>query len=89
MRGIERERDVHVAGRRLQVRRESLVILDVARAAQLLEVVLSLELAEQILRRLAEQIHQHVEAAAMRHADDDLFDAGRGLPAGRARRAAE
>ena len=41
-----------------------------------LQVVLALEFAEQILRRFAEQIHQHVEAAAMRHADDGLLDAG-------------
>src|ERR1019366_514518 len=55
---------------------KSLVILDVARAAQILEIVMTLEFAEQIFRRFAEQIHQHVEAAAMRHADDGLLDAG-------------
>ena len=41
-----------------------------------LEVVGALELGEQLRRRLAEQIDEHVEAAAMRHADDHLLDAG-------------
>ena len=75
VRGIEGERHMHVARRGLQVGGEALVVLHVARAAQLLQVVLSLELGEQILGRLAEQVHQHVEPAAMRHADDGLLDA--------------
>ena len=80
VRGVEGQRDVHVARRGLQIGRESLVVLDVARAAQLGQVVLALELAEQILRRLAEQIDQHVQPAAMRHADDRLLDAGAAAP---------
>ena len=88
MRGIERERHVHVARGRLQIGRKALVILDVARAAQLGEVVVPLELVEQILRRLAEQIDQHIEPAAMRHADDGLLDAGLARPAAPDRRAA-
>ena len=74
MRGIERQRDVHIARFGFQIGGESLVVLDVARTAQLREVVLTLEFAEQVLGRFAEQIHQHVEAAAMRHADDGLLD---------------
>ena len=35
VRRVERQRDVHVAARRTHVARESLVILDVARALQL------------------------------------------------------
>ena len=38
-------------------------------------VVLAFEFVEQHRWRLAEHVHQHVEAAAMRHADDALFDA--------------
>ena len=75
MRGIERQRDVHIAGCGLQIGGKSLVVLDVARAAQLGQIVLALEFAEQILGRLAEQVHQHIEPAAMRHADDGLLDA--------------
>ena len=76
MRWVERERDVHVARRRLQIGRKALVIFDVARTAQLGEVIVTFELVEQILRCLAEKIDEHVETAAMRHADDGLFDAG-------------
>ena len=76
MRGIERQRHVHIARRGFQVGGESLVILHVARTAQFGEVVLALEFAEQILRRFAEQVHQHIEPAAMRHADDGFLDAG-------------
>jgi len=47
--------------------------IDVARTAQLREIVLSLELAEQILGGLAEQVHQHVEPASVRHADDGFL----------------
>ncbi len=38
-------------------------------------VVLAFEFVEQHRRRLAEHVHEHVEAAAMRHADDGFFDA--------------
>ncbi len=51
------------------------MILDVARALQLREVVLAFELGEQFRRRLAEHVHQHVEPAAMGHADHDVLDA--------------
>ena len=33
------------------------------------------ELGEQVLRHLAERVDEHVEAAAVRHADDDLLHA--------------
>ena len=75
VRGIERERHVHVAARRAQVGREALVVLHVARALHVRGVVLAFEFVEQHRGRLAEHVHQHVEAAAMRHADDALFDA--------------
>ncbi len=38
------------------------------------EIVLALELAEQVLGRLAEQVHQDIETAPVRHADDGLLD---------------
>ena len=67
---------MNVAGRSFQVCGEPLVVLHVPRAPQLLQVVVALEFDEQILGRLAEQVHQHVEPAPMRHPDDGLLDAG-------------
>ena len=75
MRRIERERDVHVAARRAHVGRVALVVLHVARALEPRKVVRALELREQILRRLAEHVHEHVQPAAMRHADHELLHA--------------
>jgi hypothetical protein len=75
MRGIERERHVHVAAGRAQIRREALVVLHVARALHVRGVVLAFEFVEQHRRRLAEHVHENVEAAAMRHADDAFLDA--------------
>ena len=51
------------------------MVFHVAGPAQLGEVVLALEFIEQVLGRLAEQVDEHVQAAAMRHADDDFLDA--------------
>ena len=76
MRRVERQGNVDIARHRFEVRRESLVILDVTRAAQIGEVVVTLEFVEQVLGRFSEQIHQHVQPAAMCHADDGLLDAG-------------
>ncbi len=36
---------------------------------------MALELGEQVLGRLAEQVDQHVQPAAVRHADHDVGDA--------------
>ena len=79
MRRIESQRDVHVARRRADVGREALVVLHVARAAHVVRVVVTFEFREQLLRRLADDVDQHVEAPAMRHADHDFLDAA--LPA--------
>ncbi len=68
---------MHVAARRLHVRRKTLVVLDVPGPLQLVEIVVALEFLEQLLGRLAEDVDQHVDAAAMGHADDDLADTGR------------
>ena len=73
MRGVERERHVDVAALRAQVGGESLVVLDVAGTGEVRRVVLALELREQRGRRLAEHVDEHIEATAVRHADDELF----------------
>ena len=75
VRGIERQRHVHITAGRTQVRREALVVLHVARALHVRGVVLAFEFVEQHRGGLAEHVDQHVEAAAMGHADDALFDA--------------
>ena len=75
MRWIEGQRHMHVAGRRLQVRGEALVVLHVAGALLVGHVVLAFELGEDVRRRLAQQIHQHIEAAAVGHADDHFLHA--------------
>ena len=74
VRGVERERHVHVAARGAHVAREALVVLHVAGALELLQVVVALELREQLRRGLAEHVDQHVQAAAVRHADDDVLE---------------
>ena len=71
MRGIEGQRDMHIAARRLQVRRKSFVVLHVAGAEDL---VLTLELGEQFSRRLAKRVDQHIQPPAMSHADDHFLD---------------
>ena len=77
MRRVECQHGMDVAAGRAQVRGESLVILDVTRApgGGLLE--LAFEFGEQHRRRLAEHVDQHVEPAAVGHADHDFLDAAR------------
>ena len=75
VRRIEGEDHVHVAARCAQVRRESLVVLDVTGATSCIWHVLTLELREQHRWRLAEHVDQHIESAAMGHANHDFFDA--------------
>ena len=75
VRRVEREHGMDIAARRAQVRREALVILDVAGAFRGVVLELAFELGEKHRGRLAEHIDQHVEPAAMRHADDDFLDA--------------
>ena len=75
MRRVECQHDVDVAARRAQVRREALVILDVAGALRGVVLELSFEFGEQHRRRLAEYVHEHVEPPAMRHPDHDFLDA--------------
>src|SRR5690606_20658974 len=44
-------------------------------ALQRREIVRALELREELLRRLAEHVDEHVQPPTMRHADDDLLNA--------------
>ena len=78
MRRIGGERQMHLVAVELAVRRGAEVIFHVAGA---FDVVgrrrAALELVEDRAVRLAHHLRQHVEPAAMRHADDDLFDAER------------
>ena len=55
---------------------EAEVILDVAVAADGLGEVVAFELVENHAVRLVEDVGQHVQPAAVRHADDDLPDSG-------------
>jgi hypothetical protein len=73
MGGIERERDMHRPARRRDVGRKTLVVLDVA--GEQVVMVLALELGEQVLGHLAQGVDQHVDAAAVGHADDELLHA--------------
>ncbi len=77
VRRVEGKRHVDVAAGRADVGGEAHVVLHVSGAGHRLQVVLALELAEQLLWCLAEHVHEHVDAAAMRHAENDLLDAAR------------
>ena len=75
MGGIEGQRDADVAAVGGDLRIVALVILDVAGAGEIARKDAAVELAEQLPRRLAQRIDQHVEPTAMGHADDDILDA--------------
>jgi hypothetical protein len=76
VRGIERQRQVHRPARGGDVGAETHVVLDVAGVGAIGRrmVELALELVEQLARRLAEGIDQHVEAAAVGHAYYGVLD---------------
>ena len=74
--GVGRNRKVHrAAGGRGNVRREAKVVLHVAIAAERIGKVVVLEFVEDFLERLAEDIGEYVQAAAMGHADDQFLGA--------------
>ena len=50
------------------------MVLDVTGAVRLRRVEVALELAEDLRVRLADDVGQHVEPAAVRHADDHLVE---------------
>ena len=77
MRRVERQRQVDRAAGSGDVGGEAHVVLHVAgvRVAAVAGVLeLAFELVEQLARRLAHRVDQHVEAAAVGHADHDVLD---------------
>ena len=73
MRGIGGERQVHLVVVEFAIRRGAEVVFHVAGALDLVgRRRAALEFVEDGAVRLAHDLRQHVEPAAMRHADDDL-----------------
>ena len=72
VRGIEHQGQVHLAARGHHVGGEALVIFHVTRA---LVSGAALELGEQLRGHFAQDIDQHVQATAVRHADNDFLGA--------------
>src|SRR5262245_19828568 len=78
MRRIGGEREMHAVAVELAVGRGAEVVLHVARALDLVRRRgAALELVEDGAMRLAHHLRQHVESAAVGHADDDVFHAER------------
>ena len=76
VRGVGGERQVHVVAVEGAVRGGAEVVLHVARALDVVGLErAALELVEDGAVRLAHDVGEHVEAPAVRHADDDLLDA--------------
>ena len=76
MRGVRRQRQMHLVVVELAVRRGAEVIFDVARAFHFVgRGRAALELVEDDAMRLAHHLRQNVEAPAMRHAEADLLQA--------------
>ena len=71
--GVEGQAQVHRAAGRADVAGKALVVLDVARRQVFGRGVV--ELGEHVLGHLAQGVDQHVQPAAVRHADDDLLHA--------------
>src|SRR5690606_29875628 len=72
MRGVECQREVHFAAGSHHVRGETLMVFDVSRA----DVPrLAFDLVEKFARTLAKDIDEHVEAASVRHTDNDFLGA--------------
>ena len=76
MRGVGGQRQMDLVVVELAVRRRAEMIFDVAGALDRVGIGrAALEFMEQRAMRLAHHLGQHVEAAAMRHADHDLLHA--------------
>ena len=73
VRRVERQRQVDRAACGGDVRREALMVLHVA--GRQVVAMLAFEFFEQFLWRLAQGVHQHVQAAAVGHADNDFLHA--------------
>ena len=74
VRGVESQAQVHRAAGRGHVAREALVVLHVATRQVFRRGVV--ELGEQHRGHLAQRVDQHVQAAAVGHADHDFLHAG-------------
>src|SRR5262249_12294072 len=73
---VRTEREMHLRARaRRPVVRVAEVVLDVAVAGGLPGEEAALELGDDHLVRLADDVREHVESPAMRHAEDHLLDA--------------
>ena len=70
---VKCQRQVHRTAGGRDIARETLVILDVA--SRQIIAVLAFEFFKQVLRCFAQRIDQHVQTAAMRHADHDFLHA--------------
>ena len=75
MRRVERQAQMHRAAGRGHIAGKALVILHVT--GRQVICMFALELVEQVLRPFAQGVDQHVEAAAVRHADDHFLNAQR------------
>ncbi len=75
VRRVERQRQVHRAAVGSHVGREAHVVLHVAGRSVLVVLELAFELVEQLARVLAEGVDQHVQTAAVGHADHHVLDA--------------
>ena len=76
MRRVRRQRQMHLVAVELAVRRSAEVVLHVAGAFDVVRRRrAALEFVEQHAVRLAHHLRQHVEAAAMRHAEADFLHA--------------
>ena len=73
VRRVERQRQVDGAARGGHVAREALVVLHVT-GRQVVHV-LAFEFGKQVGRHLAQRVDQHVQTAAVGHADHDFLDA--------------
>ena len=73
MAGIEGDRHQHFSALGgLEDAAGAQVILDIAGALHAFRIRLAVEFGEYLRHRLADNIRQHVQAAAMRHADDSF-----------------
>src|SRR5437763_12792937 len=76
MRGVCGQRQVNRLSTNFPVAGGAEVVFDVTRAVDMLGVCrIALELGEDRGKRLAEKVGEHVERAAMGHADHELADA--------------
>src|SRR5260370_41552811 len=82
MRRVGGQREMDGLAADLAVPRSSEMVFDVARALDVVEICgIGLELGKDCGKGLADKIGEHVEAAAMRHADHEFADVELGAAA--------